>query len=388
MSSLARCGLAAMLAVLALGAPVRALAVGPFGPRAYVPNLDSEDLYVLDTARLSLLATVPIGEGNHDGLCVDTCPFGAAVSPDATRVYVTLFARGLTVLETACNQIIASVSLGAFPGSSGVAITPDGKRVYVTNQSEDSVSVIDAATITVIGTIPVAGEPLGIDVAPDGASTYVVSVFGEGRDRGTVSIISSVSSSVTKVIPVGVAPVGIAVSPDGARAYVTNFFGDDPTRGSNGTVSVLDAGSQEIVGTITVGSGPSLVAVSPDSHTVYVANECGATLPCDSRREIGSVSVIEADTVTAEIPVGRGAEGLAVTPDGGRVLVTNFCDNAVNCGSNAGSVSVIDAASKSIVGTIPVGRGPLSWGKFIAPKAIPPRKCPTPGVSRRHQGPN
>ena len=248
--------------------------------------------------------------------------------------------------------------------------------------------MIDAATITVVGTIPVAGEPLGIDVAPDGASTYVVSVFGEGRDRGTVSIISSVSSSVTKVIPVGVAPVGIAVSPDGARAYVTNFFGDDPTRGSNGTVSVLDAGSQEIVGTITVGSGPSLVAVSPDSHTVYVANECGATLPCDSRREIGSVSVIEADTVTAEIPVGRGAEGLAVTPDGGRVLVTNFCDNAVNCGSNAGSVSVIDAASKSIVGTIPVGRGPLSWGKFIAPKAIPPRKCPTAGVSRRHQGPN
>ena len=62
----------------------------PAGVRAYVPNLDSGDLYVLDTASLSLLATVPIGEGNHDGLCVDTCPFGAAVSPDATRVYVTL----------------------------------------------------------------------------------------------------------------------------------------------------------------------------------------------------------------------------------------------------------------------------------------------------------
>jgi len=337
----------------------------PAGVRAYVPNLDSGDLYVLDTASLSLVATVPIGNDL----------FGAAVSPDARRVYVT-FASGLTVLEAHSNQIIARVSLGALPGSSGVAITPDGNRIYVTNQLANTVSLVDAATTAVIRTIPVAAAPAGVDVAPDGVSTYVVSIFGNGTDSGTVSIISSISNSVTKVIPVGVAPTGVAVSPDGARAYVTNFFGDDPTRGSNGTVSVLDTGSEEIVGTITVGSGPSVVAVSPDSHTIYVANECGATLPCDSRREIGSVSVIEAGTVTAEIPVGRGAEGLAVTPDGGRVLVTNFCDdNAVNCDSNAGSVSVIDAASKSIVGTIPVGRGPLSWGKFIAPKALP-LKCP------------
>src|SRR5207249_8754420 len=144
------------VAILASSTPV------PAGVRAYVPNLDSGDLYVLDTASLSLLATVPIGDD----------PFGAAVSPDATRVYVTQFASGLTVLDAHANQIIASVSIGAFPGSSGVAITPDGNRVYVTNQLADSVSLIDAATTTVIRTIPVAGEPLGVDVAPDGSSTY------------------------------------------------------------------------------------------------------------------------------------------------------------------------------------------------------------------------
>ena len=51
-------------------------------------------------------------------------------------------------------------------GPRSVAITPDGTRAYITNQFADSVSVIEIATNTVIGTIPVGDGPKGIAITP------------------------------------------------------------------------------------------------------------------------------------------------------------------------------------------------------------------------------
>ena len=53
--------------------------------------------------------------------------------------------------------------------------------------------------------------------------------------------------------------------------------------------------------------------------------------------------------VTATIPVGSGPFGVAVDPAAGTVYVTNNGD---------GTVSVIDAATRAVTATIPVGSGP------------------------------
>jgi YVTN family beta-propeller protein len=55
----------------------------------------------------------------------------------------------------------------------GVAVTPDGSKVYVANEVSASVSVIDTATNTVVGTIPVGNFPIGVAVIPDGSKVYV-----------------------------------------------------------------------------------------------------------------------------------------------------------------------------------------------------------------------
>jgi YVTN family beta-propeller protein len=55
--------------------------------------------------------------------------------------------------------------------------------------------------------------------------------------------------------------------------------------------------------------------------------------------------------IIARIPVGATPHGVAVTPDGRQVYVTNF---------NRGSVSVIDALTLRITGTIPVDAGPVN----------------------------
>ncbi|MFD7403376.1 protein kinase [Streptomyces sp. NPDC059866] len=96
------------------------------------------------------------------------------------------------------------------------------------------------------------------------------------------------------------------------------------------------------VSPIQVGDGPAGVAVSPNGDRVYVTNFSS-----------GSVSVIDTATNRPEgkpIPVGRGPRGVAVSRNGDRVYVAN---------SSEGSVSVIDTATNRKEGNpIPVGRGP------------------------------
>src|SRR5215813_91171 len=49
-----------------------------------------------------------------------------------------------------------------------------------------------------------------------------------------------------------------------SRAYVTN--------GADNTVSVIDTGANSVVATTPVGAGPTGVAVTPDGTRVYVTN--------------------------------------------------------------------------------------------------------------------
>ena len=83
-----------------------------------------------------------------------------------------------------------------------------------------------------------------------------------------------------------------------------------------------------VTATVPVGKDPGGVAVDPGTHTVCVTNVAG-----------GTVSVIDASTrtVTATVPVGQNPTGVAVDPGTHTVYVTN--------GTNGkdGSVSVIDS---------------------------------------------
>src|SRR5580692_12328688 len=124
---------------------------------AYVANLGSNNVSVINTANNSVVATVNVGSQ----------PNGIAITPDGTRAYVANGGGAVWVLATAGNGVLAKVSLGGYP--TAVAITPDGTRAYVTRTNSNNVSVIDTASNTVTATIPVGDTPGGIAITPDGA---------------------------------------------------------------------------------------------------------------------------------------------------------------------------------------------------------------------------
>ncbi len=127
-------------------------------------------------------------------------------------------------------------------------------------------------------------------------------------------------------------------------ATVTDSSGATSTQSSAATVTVNSAVASTVTATIPVGPVPVGVAVTPDGAYVYVTNEFGGN----------KVSVIDtsSNAVIATIPVGVYPMDVAVTPDGAYAYVTNAGD---------GTVSVISTATNTVTATITVGKRLGVW---------------------------
>ena len=57
----------------------------------------------------------------------------------------------MSVVDVASGAVVARVPVGREP--EGVGITPDGRWVLVTNESDNSVSVIDTRTLKIVKSV-------------------------------------------------------------------------------------------------------------------------------------------------------------------------------------------------------------------------------------------
>jgi YVTN family beta-propeller protein len=277
----------------------------------------------------------------------------------------------VSVINTESNTVIATIPVGTNP--MGVGVSPDGTRAYVANFGSGSVSVINAAANAVIATIPVV-LPNCAAVSPDGAKVYITG------DSNLVTVIDAATNTVAATIPVGAGPAGIAVSPDGSRAYVANY--------TSKNVSVINTATNTVIATVTASYNPNGIVVSPDGKRVYVSDDysymsvidatnntlitnqvvlsesAGIAISPDGKivyvLEVNNNTVLginSADySIVSSVTVGGKPTGIAISADGNRLYVTNAA---------SGSVSVISTASNTVVSTIAVGSGPYSIGNFI-----------------------
>ncbi|MGD8569093.1 MAG: beta-propeller fold lactonase family protein [Gammaproteobacteria bacterium] len=212
------------------------------------------------------------------------------------------------------------------------ATTMAAPFVYVGNHYSHNVTVIDAATDTVVTTIPNVFRPHGAASTPDGGRVYITN-YGYNQ---TVSVIGTQPNAVIDTVyGVGNDPGGIAITPDGTRAYVAN-------RVSN-NVSVVDITSNSVIATIPTAQYPVSVAITPDGKYAYVANQTGYR-----------ITVIDTATNTIATTINDGLRhvGIDITPDGSRAYVVNDLDS---------SFSVIDTATNTVITTVPTGGTSPYW---------------------------
>lgn len=66
-----------------------------------------------------------------------------------------------------------------------LAITPDGSFVYVCNSADNTVSIINTMSQTVVSTIAAGTNPMYIAIKADGSSGYVVNTL-----ENTVTVLT------------------------------------------------------------------------------------------------------------------------------------------------------------------------------------------------------
>jgi YVTN family beta-propeller protein len=317
-------------------------------PRAFVTNEDSNNITVINTDSLEVVATVPVGKR----------PRGARVSLDGAWLYVALSGspksppgadeRGLPEADRSADgigavdlaKLVFARMLPAGRDPETFDLTPDGTRLVVSNQETAEASVIDLQRGAFLWSAIVGLEPEGVAVRPDGALAYVTSELED-----LVSILDLRLGERIGTIATGKRPRGVVFDRQGTRAYVTDELG--------ATVTVIDAREHVVLGTIPIGdpsARPMGLRVTPDGRQLVVSNGRGGT--------VSIVSLSEARVTRTVAGVTARPWGLDVTPDGRRALVA--------CGPS-NDVAVIDLASGAVIRRVPAGRSP--WGVAIEPAA-------------------
>jgi len=261
----------------------------PDGSRAYVSAGANDKVRVYDVGggRLHELASLKMASGSQAPVFAG----GLAVARDGRRVWVVgNLTNSVSVLDTssgaerriALSSRSCPVNSQGFDPSNGrdclfpytVVLSADGRTAYVSNWGQDSVSVIDAASGTVQGSIRVGTHPSAMTMSRDGDRLYVAVTDGDTIavvDTNRNRLVRSFSVSPYPGARVGTQPNALALSPDGRTLYTANAGNND--------LDVIRLGGSgrpdKVLGHIPTGWYPSAVAVAPDGRRLFVANARG-----------------------------------------------------------------------------------------------------------------
>lgn len=124
--------------------------VSPDHRELWVANAQDATISVIDLATKKVTDTLAANVRGANRL---------KFTPDGKRVLVSS-GPNLVILDAGTRQVIKRIPIGH--GSGGVLIQPDGARAFVACGPDNTVAVIDLATLAVTGRIQAGGEPDGM----------------------------------------------------------------------------------------------------------------------------------------------------------------------------------------------------------------------------------
>jgi YVTN family beta-propeller protein len=325
-------------------------------PRVYVPNLQTNDVYVIDPATLRVVDKFRVGvnpqhivpswdlrtlwvtnnaEGRRDGSLTPIDPRtgkpGKALPvEDPYNMYFTPDGRSAIVVAEAMKRLDFrdphtmalqySIDVPRCGGINHADFSIDGTFAIFTCEFEGTIAKIDLVGRKVLGYTQVVqpGRPTKVVKGPDGRDEVICTVW-----KGM--------------------PQDIRASPDGRLFFVADMMADG--------VHVVDGETFRQVGFIFTGKGTHGLYPSRDGSKLYVANR-GSNRIHGAPGGKGSVSVIDFATrqVEAQWPIpGGGSPDMGnVSADGKQLWLSGRYDNVVY---------VFDTSSGKVA-KVPVGKEP------------------------------
>ena len=348
------------------------LAVGTLSATLYAQSAPSGSLLVLskkdhtlavvDPATLKVLGKAPVGNDPHEVIA----------SSDGKTAYVSNYGGGafntLAVIDLAGPKALDSIDLGPMHGPHGLTFvggktwfTAEGSKaigrydpatkkvdwimgtgqnrthmIYVSDDMQQIVTTnVSSGTVTIMDMqeVRMGPPPGGPGMPPPGG----MPPGGPGGPSGPGGGAPRKDWNET-VVKVGGGSEGFDVSPDKKEVWVANS--------QDGTISVIDLPRKKVVETLQANvRSANRLKFTPDGKLVLVSMLGG-----------GDLVVLDASTrkEVKRVPIGHGAAGIEMQPDGSRAFVACTPDDYV---------AVIDLKKLEVVGHIDAGGNPdgMTW---------------------------
>jgi YVTN family beta-propeller protein len=213
--------------------------------------------------------------------------------------------------------------------------------LLVLNKGDSNLAFVDAVKLEVITKVPTGNAPHEVAVSTDGRVALVAN-YGTGPEPGTaISIVDVAGRKELKRLAIPL------LRPHGTFAIGSHIYFTAEGSHAIARYDVPSAAIDWIQGTDA--NGTHMLVVMPGEKKIYTAN-----IGSDSVGVIDLANAPRAIRVSA-IAVGKGPEGIDLSPDGREMWVAHRGD---------GALSIIDTATDKVAQTIAIGTKMANRVKF------------------------
>jgi DNA-binding beta-propeller fold protein YncE len=324
---------------------VGGVAVG-FWPQYVIYDPQSDVLYVASEFSQTVSIVDPSPFQVTHVISTGADARGLVLDPSNGLLFVSNdFASNLTVINTSTASVVTTLNYSPYGYLVGEQLDPStGQLLVLANNPPDSILSIDASTYNLTRVLP-------IDQNPGGGNGYAISegthvIYFPARGDYAVSEIGELNGTPFASVPIpgGEGPTSTFLDPLNGFVYVM-LGGWLWTNPGNQSV-VIDPATDQIVGRLTLGSWPDAYAYDPASELLYVS--CAAS---------GNISIINASTnrVVGSIFLGNGTlpGSMAIDPVTGNLYIgedgTGALVEVARVGASTASVVPADHSMADVV---------------------------------------
>jgi len=300
-------------------------------------------------------------------------PTGIAITPNSKYAYIAnnnnygvLNQDSVSVIDLKKKKVVKVIYDKSFNQPYTITIDKLGLYAYVTNSNESNIKIINIKTNSVSGIINGLDGPSGMVIKNDNLIAYVNNYGGPGGlgsgNGKTISVLNLLDKIIINTIQVDLAPAGLELSKNNKKLYCYNYV--DGNLGT-GTINIIDTNTNLITNTINGFSGPFDFKISPTNNFAYVTN-FGSNNFTPIGTTVSVVCLIK-EKIIKNINVGIQPSGVVFSKDGLCAFVANYNTLYINNINYTGQIqgdgiiNIIDTKNHCVLGeTIVVGQSPAN----------------------------
>ena len=324
----------------------------------------------------------PIGKN----LKLQDLPLNLVVSPSKKYLAVTnngQSTQSITLIDAATETVLDDEIIEK--SWLGLAFSPDEKYLYASAGNDNKINIykIENNQLQKDGEI-VLDKPWPVKVSPAGLCATENYIFVVAKDNNTLYQLDIASKSILKKIPLAAEAYTCILSPDKNLLYISLWGG--------AKVLIYDIAASKIVDEIAVDKNPNDMVLTKDGRYLYVSHGNDNTVSVIDTKLKQRVETLSC-SLYPNSPVGSTPNGVALSEDEENLFIANADNNCLAV------FEVEDKGKSRSLGYIPTGWYPTSVktignkiyvtnGKGLSSSANPNGPNPVSSKSAQFKGAN